>query len=193
MKKVVAIDFDDVVVATAPLIIQDYNKRFGTKLTLGDLYVHDLERWDVPDDSIGIQRVDEFLKTKAFQDVIPLDDAITTLHEISQRHELHVVTGRPDHLEQATRRTMETYFPGMFHSLELTNFLRHNARSKADICRELGADVFIDDHIHHAQAVAKEGIDVLLFGDYPWNQSDALPQNVRRALSWRAIHEQLLS
>jgi hypothetical protein len=37
--------------------------------------------------------------------------------------------------------------------------------------------------------VAEAGVDGLLFGNYPWNQSKELPSNVRRVANWAEVKE----
>ncbi len=54
---------------------------------------------------------------------------------------------------------LDQYFPGVFQSIECTGFFDGKARSKADVCKQLGADLLIDDHLHHAKAGAQIGID----------------------------------
>lgn len=41
-KHIIAIDCDDVLVETAPLILAHYNKTYGTHLELKDMYSKDL-------------------------------------------------------------------------------------------------------------------------------------------------------
>ncbi len=50
----------------------------------------------------------------------------------------------------------------------------------------------IDDHLHHALTVAECDINVLLFGDYPWNQASHLPDTIRRVRDWHEVAEVLL-
>jgi hypothetical protein len=87
---------------------------------------------------------------------------------------------------------LERYFHGLFTSVEHTGMFGKTARSKGDVCVEIGADLLIDDHLHHAQQVAAKNIDVLLFGNYPWNQAETLPKHIRRVQGWADVEELLL-
>ena len=83
---------------------------------------------------------------------------------------------------------LDKHFPDIFHSIEFTGLYGGQPRSKADVCRELNADLLIDDHLAHALPVAQCGVDVLLFGNYPWNQTkEKLPGNIRRVKGWDEI------
>jgi 5'(3')-deoxyribonucleotidase len=189
---IIAIDCDDVIVATAPQSLAYYNKTYGTKMEMKDMYSKDLRVWDVPDAATAIARVEGYLKTEEFRSVPPLPEAITIATELAKHYELHVVTGRTAALAVPTQAMLDRYFPGVFRSLVFTGFFGNKARSKADVCQELGADLLIDDHLHHALAVAESGIEVLLFGDYPWNQTTQLPPAMRRVRNWQEVADLLL-
>ena len=190
-RRVIALDCDDVIIVTAPAILQNYNERFGTKLELKDYYSDYTTGW-ATDRSTAVRRVDEFLKTKEYQDLEPLQEAIDAIAMLSKYHELHIVTGRADFLANSTRRVLQQYFPDTFRSIAFTNFFGQASRPKAQVCQELGADLLIDDHLHHAQTVAACGIDVLLFGNYPWNQTDSLPSNIKRVPNWKVVVAELV-
>ena len=148
----------------------------------------------VTDDAVARKRVDDYMMNDSeFSSVPPFQEAIEVIRKLGQHHELHIVTGRPDFLTEATHHMLQTYFPDIFSSVEFTNFFsEEKSRPKSKVCQDLGADLLIDDHIHHARVVAECGTDVLLFGDYPWNQADELPTNIRRVSGWREIGELLL-
>jgi broad-specificity NMP kinase/5'(3')-deoxyribonucleotidase len=190
----IAIDCDDVLVETAPLILDHYNKTYGTQLELKDMYSKDLNVWGVSDVATAIERVEGYLKTDEYRNAPPLQEAIAATKHLAKHYELHIVTGRTEFLAVATQAMLDQYFSGVFQSIEFTGFFGDKARSKADVCRDLGADLLIDDHLHHVKQVAESGIDVLLFGEYPWNQTaEDLPGNVRRVSDWEAVTGLLLS
>ena len=62
-------------------------------------------------------------------------------------------------------------------------------RTKAELCQKLGVDCLIDDQLKHCIGVAELGMEAILFGDYGWNQSEALPTGVRRVVSWKGVEE----
>ena len=190
--RIIAIDCDDVLVGTAPLTIDYYNKTYGTKLTLEDMYSDDPKRWDT-DRATAIARVERYLETDEFRTAPPFRDAISTIRELAKRYELHMVTGRTQLLETATKDMLEKHFPKLFRSLEFTGLYGDRPRSKSDVCKQLKADLLIDDHLGHALPVAACGVDVLLFGEYPWNRTtEKLPANVRRVKGWEQVSAVLL-
>ena len=188
----IAIDCDDVIVPTASLILQHYNKTYGTSVGLENYYQYNLEVYGVSETAEAIGRIEEYLYSDEYRNAEPFLEAIGAVQELGEAHELHVVTGRNDHLTEATESMLEKYFPEIFKSVEFTNFFGEKSRSKADVCRELGADILIDDHLHHAKVVAECGVQVLLFGDYPWNTAEELPENIERVRDWQEVVKRLL-
>jgi uncharacterized HAD superfamily protein len=186
---IIAIDIDDVIVESSPRLTEYYNKTYRTDLTLEDMYSNDLERWKAADTATAIARVEEYLATDEFRSIPPLREAIASIHRLDKRHELHVITGRSLAIAVATTDMLHEYFPDIFQSITFTDMYGHKRRSKTEICQELGADLLIEDHLGHALPVARSGTNVLLFGDYPWNQIDELPGNIRRAKNWAAVEE----
>lgn len=189
----VAIDCDDVLVPTASFILNYYNNTYHTKLVLKDLYSNDPTVWDTPDNETAVQRVESHLMSEEYQHVEPFVAAIEVVGQLREQYDLHIITGRPDFLADATKTLLDQYFPDIFSSVEFTNFFDGlKSRPKSEVCQALGASFLIDDHLHHALGVAECGIDVLLFGDYPWNQADHLPNNVRRVRDWHEVAKVLL-
>jgi uncharacterized HAD superfamily protein len=192
MKKLsIAIDCDDVIVPTASLIIDHYNKTYGTKVSLNDYYIMSNPNWNVDLDE-GISRINRYMESEEYQRATPFVEAIEIIRKLSRSHELHVITGRADFLIKGTEHMLAEHFPDIFASIEFTNFYGETPRQKSEVCRELGIDLLIDDHVHHARTVAECGIDVLLFGNYPWNQAKDLPKNIRRVQGWQEVAEILL-
>lgn len=193
----IAVDCDDVIVPTAAVTLDYYNRTYGTAVALKDFYSNDLSLWSAPDDATAIRRFNEFMETDEFFDLVPTKDTIEALRELAAHHELHIVTGRPDFIEAATLAWLKRHLPDVFKTVVFTNYFTSNissgkSLSKAEICQQIGVDYLIDDHLHHAEVTAAEGIRVLLFGNYPWNQATKLPPLVTRVKDWRHVKELLL-
>lgn len=190
-KPVIAIDCDDVIVGTAPAIIAHYNATYGTNAQLSDYYGLDVSVWGT-DDATAIARVHKYQLTPEFQQAPPFKEAIAAITTLADHYELHVVTGRHDFLAQATKAMLQEHFPDIFKSIEFTNYFSDTPRSKSDVCTALNAKYLIDDHVHHATVVAETGTQVLLFGDYPWNQAESLHPNITRTKDWPAVLKMLV-
>lgn len=195
-KEVVAVDLDDVVVETAQNVIDHYNRTYGTDVTMESYYDPDYPRvWSTPDTETAVRRVNSYMETEEYHSLLPIEEAVSTLRGLDEKYELHIVTGRPDFVEEAILRWIKQHFPDLYETVVFTNFFDTGGkkRHKGDICLELGASYLIDDHLEHAFSAAKNGIQVLLFGSYPWNRADHLPENVRRVADWQEVGRVLLN
>lgn len=190
--KIIAIDCDDVLVPTAPAILAYCNKTYGTHITLEQLYSKDSAVWGVQNYDDAVKRVQAYLDTSEYQNLPPFEEAIEVLKKLGERYELHIVTARHDQLAEATKRMLAAHFPGLFKSIQFTNHFGATARTKAQVCQDIGADLLIDDHLNHAELAAQCGIDVLLFGDYPWNKTDSLSSSISRVSDWNDVARKLL-
>ena len=192
---IIAVDRDDVIVASALAILKYYHETYGIEVLPAEAYSNDPRIWGVTHADERIERITEYLKTVEYQQLPPIRDAISALRKLKKHHEIHLVTGRVDFLRAPTLAWLDEHFPDVFASTEFTNFIvtaenKHITRSKAEVCNQLAADIFIEDHPHHAQLVADTGVQVLLFGDYPWNRDVELTSpNITRVKDWDLVLE----
>ncbi|HEU4715592.1 MAG TPA: hypothetical protein VFS14_02055 [Candidatus Saccharimonadales bacterium] len=194
---VIAVDCDDVLLPTSQAIINDYNRRFGTSLTLEDMYQPaTLDRWGTDEDDVAIERVNEFLRSEEHARLAPDPAAVESIHWLAERHELHLITGRADFLKEATAQLLDTFFKGCFTSIEHTNYIVASTstavrRSKGDVCANINATVLIDDHLVHAEDALRTLDRVIVFGDYPWNRRDVLLDGMVRCIDWLSVTKEI--
>lgn len=196
---VIAIDCDDVLVPTGVSQIAFYNNKYNA--TVGEKEFYEsatMDVWGTDDDQLAIDRVAEHTLSDDFADVPPMEDAVDAIHRLSKQHELHLVTGRPSVIEAATMRLLNRYFKDCFTSVEHTNYYTYSwnkdakKRSKAEVCRSLGADLFIDDYIVHVRDVIDSGVcEVILFGDYEWSVLGEKDKRVARCSNWKQTEEEI--
>ena len=198
MSKLIAVDLDDVVHNTVEDILKYHNTTYGTQVTLDQYYgatTRPAETWSAKDDETAIRQVQSYVYTEQYLQSKP--DLITkeVLNGLALKHRLIIVTGRADFVIEPTKVWIEKNLPNVFADIIHTNFYRSavdaKVAKKVDICRSLGVDVLIDDHLEHVLTTASGGIDCILFGNYVWNQIDdtTLPANVRRCLNWGDVYE----
>ncbi len=191
-KRCIAFDLDDVIFGTAYPILQYYSRKFGITVKPENFYCSEPSVWGASSGEVVSDRIQGFLETTEHQELTPTPEAIRALHQISQRFDLYVVTGRSECYAQITERAIQKHLPGIFKSVVFTNYNKTTAQPKAQVCQEIGADTLVDDHLYHATAAANSGINVLLFGDYPWNQANNLPPNITRVAGWYDLTKLLL-
>lgn len=189
-----AIDCDDVVVPTAQALIDAYNERYGLRVPLeafnsGD----DPSLWGVSSPREARQRVNRLLEEGIAFDIAPTGETIEALTRLAAVDELHMVTGRLSSFEEATLRMLDTHLPGVFRTVEHTNFFNDEgsgliSRTKGEVCAAIGADVLIDDHMAHAQSVLDYGLkEVIVWGNYPWNRTQKLGGGIVRCVAWEEV------
>ena len=179
----IGIDIDDVLADSLPHYTRAFNQRFGLQIDLADSAWRIFDRFPW----ISRQEAHDFfsgLIEAGFFSSRPLmpgaKEAVESLAE--DGHRLFIITGRAPQDEAVTRRWLT-------HAGLLSRFeaVIHKAREpvgrhKSGAASELHLDVFIEDELAVAIAVAETAIPVLLF-DHPWNQG-VLPGNVCRVRSW---------
>lgn len=142
---------------------------------------------------MAIERVSDFLRSDAHASIIPEAEAIEGVRQLARRHELHLVTGRASFLENLTKQMLDRYFTDCFTSIEHTNFIISSTsqavrRSKGEVCKALGANLLIDDHVHHGRSVLDAELEqVIVFGDYPWSREEALAEKMVRCANWDSV------
>ena len=194
---VIAIDCDDVLVPAGQITIDAYNSTYGTEIGLADLYDSPPEVWGVHEVDEVLKRLDVCLSASSDKFLQPFPEVAASIKRLAAKHELHLVTGRRDFLEPITRSTLDTFFTGCFRTIEHTNHYApsgeaHLRRSKGEVCRQLGADILIDDHIAHIKSAIDAGVpNAILFGEYPWSKTDTLPAGVTHCRDWSAAEAEI--
>ena len=179
----IGIDIDDVIADSLPYYTRAFNQRFGLQIDLADAAWRIFDRFP----RISRQEANDFfseLIEAGFFSSRPLlpgaKEAVESLAE--DGHRLFIITGRAPQEEAITKNWLTHV--GLLSRFEA---VMHKAREpvgrhKSGAASELQLDVFIEDELAVATAVAETAISVLLF-DRPWNQG-VLPGNVHRVCSW---------
>jgi len=168
---IIAVDADDTVADSVPAFSDFSNERYGTNLKKTDFTHHDfLKIW-------GVSREEMTARWAAFDrihgqgTILPLPGSQITLARLARRHSLHLVTYRHIGMIESTKRWLAMNFEGMFSGVHLCGGEDgHIVRIKSEVCKEIGAEMIIEDHPLTAEQCAIEGIRVLLF-DQPWNRN----------------------
>ena len=191
-KKVIAVDLDDVLSASAPAFVQFSNERWGTNLTVEDYHEHWAELWGVDHQEVE-RRSREYTASKLYRHFKVHDDALEVLRELSQEYKLVIATARRKEQETETLAWLEEHYSGIFDNVYFAGIWdkiddRSHVRSKSEICSQIEVDYLIDDQPRHCFSVAKDlKIPTLLFGDYPWNRQVKLAAGITRVKDWQAV------
>ena len=182
---VIAVDCDDVLVPSTPFFIDNYNKLYGTSLSLEDAHTGSEDSWQA--DRVLIEdRLAQLMETEEYKLLAPSEEAIRVLRELAEHHDLHVVTARREQEREMTQRMLDYILPGVFHSLDTVGW----TGSKGEVCQRLCADILIDDsarHLHDAIACGMPKQGAILFGEYPWNRNDGKHEDLTVCPDWLVV------
>ena len=194
-RKVIGVDFDDVVVNTSEMLRRFHNQYYGTEHQFNDLSTYRLDKfWGCSTEEMFV-RIDSFYKSSQHRSIPLIEGAFTALERLSLQHTLVLVTARPESLRACTEQLLGHHVPGFFSQLHFIGHPHdhrptHRAKkTKGDICEELGVDVFIEDAPENAFSIASKSIQVLLL-DKPWNK-EVRASYVRRVYNWDEVLKEI--
>lgn len=186
-RKVIGVDFDDVLLHCFKHLVEFHNETYGTAHKLEEFTSYQPTKLWNCDYAEVMRRVKKYHESEHAKHVEPVEGAIEAMKKLSEKYDLVIVTMRPPETEPVTRLLLEQ-FPPVFEHVHFIGSWEGipGAKNKADVCKEIGASLFIDDSLHNAEIISKVGIPVLLF-DTNWNQAETLPDGVLRVYSWEEI------
>ena len=192
-------DLDEVLGEFVPSLLRFHNARYATRLQLSDFHSYLFnEVWGGSLDD-AVLKVHEFFASQYFLNMPTIPEAAPVLRRHAPHCAYVIVTARQLEIEQQTREWVERHYPRLFNGILFGNSfgLRGAARTKAEMCAEIGARLLIDDSATHARAVAPTVDHVLLYdrdAQYMWSKGKPehdldMPANVRRVHSWQEIDD----
>lgn len=191
--KTIAIDIDNVLAASAESFVVISNKLFGDHITFADFNEDWQKMWGVDHDEA--ERRGEVLRDNKYQKAyLPVVGSAQAIDELSKRYKLVLVTSRRKFAEQLTKDWLRQHFTYPFEEIIFADFWDDvqkskdgHLRHKGDLFTQVGADIVIDDQLKHCIAAAEQGVQAILFGDYPWNETSELPSGIMRCKDWTEV------
>ena len=191
-KRKIAVDLDGVVFDFLSPFCFFYNKKHGTNFGLRNLTTYDLHSvFQTPEERLRSE-MNEFYKSKLFEELKLVMGARTGIRKLSERHTLGVVTSRPDTTHSATISSLTKHFPGVFSDVYFTSQYGGNGhrQKKSDYCRDQGYEVIIEDVAEYANECSESGVLAFLL-TRPWNRNELLHSSVVRVKNWFEISKRL--
>ncbi|MFH0752222.1 MAG: hypothetical protein V1914_01355 [archaeon] len=190
MKKV-GYDIDNVIVATLDLSLILINERYGTNYRRSDCVAATFEEsFGFPKEEIDKLFEDASMKGRLMElKVIP--DAKRVINKYHYSLDQYFITARSCSMINTTYSLFDRerilYLPG---NISFENF---TPEKKVKVAKELGIELFVEDNLDNANAIAEEaGIPVILVDfDYPFNRGKVYHDFVSIATSWIKIDKEL--
>ena len=172
----IGIDIDGVIVDLVSSMLPLLSKACGRPVSHQDIYCFDIGKaLNIEEKMADIWAHVYHSNTLPFAP--PIKGAITSLSALRE-HEIWLVTKRPTSTRSHTiswlRKKKIKYDHLIFDSSPYKHSVGQNF------------DVFVEDNLEQACAIAEAGIFSLLL-DQPWNQTPILPKHCRRVQDWNAI------
>jgi 5'(3')-deoxyribonucleotidase len=191
----IAIDIDDTIADSTESVRLLANMRTGANITpaayrvAGDFWGYYERVWATHGITGKIIYNDLAAEMIVDQSHIPLlPGALMAIKQLAQRYAIVLITARDQNCEAATRRWLAQQFPGL--DVEVYFAASHHnirAKTKGQICKDLGAEVLIDDNVEHCESALEESIDAILFGEYGWHSHAG--EHLARCKDWQAVLE----
>ncbi|MHB8443282.1 MAG: 5' nucleotidase, NT5C type [Patescibacteria group bacterium] len=137
-------------------------------------------------------RLKEWHNSEEFLNLKPIKGAKKALTRLSRDHDIYLITARSLFLKDRTLENLNSHFKGYYKDVHFTGYGEDTTLSKAEVCKNLGINIFIDDAEENIIEVSSLGIDTLIF-DTPWNQNIGKIKNTKRVYSWKEIEEYINS
>ncbi|HKU19235.1 MAG TPA: hypothetical protein VJP80_08315 [Candidatus Saccharimonadales bacterium] len=194
-RQTIAVDIDDVLARSAEGFAAFSNQQWGGTMT-ADQYTEEWAvAWGVDLDE-ALRRAEEIHELDVFGRYAYFEEAVPVLRGLKKKFNLVAATSRRAIIRSGTDAWLQRHFPDIFRAVHYAGMWDSNKdvahklkQTKAELCKEIGADYLIDDQLKHCLAVADAGVTSLLFGDYSWNRQSILPKNVIRVHTWQQVKE----
>lgn len=188
-KELLAIDIDEVLFPFLDRFIAYHNSEYSTKYRKEDFKSYDFST--VLGGSIldTVDRVYE-IQHKIEQDPVePIKQSKEALAALRSKFDLSVITARHPKFEPTTSSWLNKHYGKVIKSVSYIGnaAVMKEPRTKAEVCQEIGAVCLIDDSLNHIIECSEVGIKGIIFGEYPWNQTDQMPVNTVRCPDWPAV------
>ena len=187
----IAVDIDDVLLDSMPVMLDFYNSLSDEEIHYSDLNKYDYLGFLADKKQSMIDFFGTFNRRENIFLVQPFQDSQKYIRLLAKNHELVALTSRPRYIQPETEEQIQLFFPEIktviFNNANIDTWgTTANERSKAEICEEQDIHVLIDDQLRYTNDT-HDSLRVLLL-DQPWNQGDT-PPNVTRVCGWKEIYD----
>lgn len=153
----------------------------------------------------AINKVYDFYKTKYFKELPVTFGSQHVLRTLSRKNDIFLISSRPYCVRDETRKWLDQHFNDIFDDVILTDewarysfatfFKRFiklfgDGSTKANICKKLCLDFYVEDNLDYARDCARNGTKVFLL-DRPWNRGGELLYGIDRVYNWNEIFEKI--
>lgn len=184
----IGIDLDAVLVDIITPLLTYINRRHNKCVIQTELTGYEFNVYFGVDNDTITNDVRDFYKSDCFNTLSPISGAVDGVTKLKKHNQLYIVTARPKYLENKTTDWVTKHFGDAFKEIYFTGQALGNKKvTKGEICKDVGIDVLIDDHLDHCIDCVKYGVRAIVL-DYSWNRTP-IKYDIVRAKNWNDIVE----
>lgn len=184
----IAVDIDDVLADTRRQFLYYLIENMGISIRWEDLTTYHLEKVLLCEETAVLNWLQVFEASSLYRSLPLLPNAAESVLRLSSKHTFCAVTARHQGQSEATNIFLNTYFPNIITEVHYlySSFGEKAYPSKMEICKEINADILIEDQFEHARECVDVGLPVLLFST-PWNRFVEEHSLLKRVDNWEDI------
>jgi uncharacterized HAD superfamily protein len=193
----IAVDIDDVLADSFSRIQEWANEKIEDELESHHYYTDD-EYWEYYNKIWARHGVDHLVVFEDYMREIEVDQSKVKPHEgakeaiqaLHEKYDIVFITSRPPSMEAATRQWLDDNIDASIPlHLAVNPFSNQAAKTKGELCIQLGAGLLIDDNIKNCQSAVDSGVEAFLFGNYGWNKNAS--NQLVRCKDWQHVLEKM--
>lgn len=171
MNRIIAVDIDEVLVPFLPALKRFYTRETFINVKFPRKYpYHYAPLFNITEDESS-ELVKKFYTSSFHANLRSIPGAKEMVSKLSENNTLIAVTGRQIYARDPTEKLIKNHFRDSFKDIIYCDHFTPNARSKAQICKEISADLLIDDNYQSCKECLELSIPAVNFiGSpiYPW-------------------------
>jgi phosphoglycolate phosphatase-like HAD superfamily hydrolase len=181
----IAVDFDEVLFPLLDPFLPWAGTRLGRVIYAREVTNYDLSR--IAPRPLVTQLLNEFTDSEQLFKIEPLPGAVNAVEGWKkQGHRVVVITGRPQVIEDVTRKQLLKYGFSDCEIVCTNQYQGGKSVAKGDACKRIDADVLIDDMVEHINSAIDVGCRGIFFIK-EWTFDTPLNPKAQTVSSWADI------
>jgi uncharacterized HAD superfamily protein len=170
MRKKIAIDFDEVIYDFMSNLILFVNKKYKKNIKYEEIISFNFwENGIGKDKEEAVEIVNEYVFGNYYDPHVYIERSLESLMELEKKYKIYIITARPDEFKEKTKMFFEKNLPELEYEIIFTGKFVKESKSKGEICKEIGVDIFVEDNFEYAKSASDLGVRTFLI-TRPWNQ-----------------------
>jgi len=194
MSKIIWVDLDEVLAEFIDYTLDYYNYTIKWKIIKKE-YIRDYYLYNMSEFNLNLEEaINLFRKSMDFdKDKFKVKPVVWAYEKLKKYknmwYSFKIITARDwDLFWEYTYKWIEKYYSSIFDDIVFANYFSKKEKSKADICKEHGVYVMIEDNIDYALELVQNNIKTFLI-EKPWNKERLqINEKLIKVKNWNEIY-----